>query len=276
VEAMIIDAWNIDAGEPASSAEEYGERLLKRVEHSWAEGADLVLLPEYCWLGLEPHTADVSDWFWRTFWPSQRQRFLKQGKAAVLGTAPRDGRNRAVIVSDGRELFQDKLALTPWETKFSPGSELKVWTLGDIKLAVLVCLDIEIPEWSVLLRGAEVDVILVPSATETLMGVERIGRCASARAVELGCAVVTAHLTGQCQSELIDQNVGRTALYLPSLAATAAVTRSAESTLLQEGSVRTRMEVDISLVRSCRVFTGETNPALVGADGGLPRIRLTS
>jgi predicted amidohydrolase len=66
---------------------------------------------------------------------------------------------------------------------------LRVWEFGGVRFAVIICLDIEIPEISAKLRGRGVDVILVPSATETILGVERVDRCASARAVELGAIV---------------------------------------------------------------------------------------
>ena len=272
---MRVDAWNIDVGVTAKDADDYGNQLLNCVEGSWDDGADVVLLPEYCWLGAEPYTQNVEEWFWKVFWPAERSRVLRPGKAVVLGTVPFAKNNRAVITAESRELHQDKLALTPWESNFTGGTELNIWKLGDVTLAVLVCLDIEIPEWSCLLRGANVDVLLVPSATETLMGVERIARCASARAVELGCAVVTAHLVGKCQSELIDHNIGRSALYLPSLAATHRAARVSESNVIEQGMVCQKLEIDIQRVRRCKISTGETNPALFGPARGLPSPVLT-
>jgi predicted amidohydrolase len=92
-------------------------------------------------------------------------------------------------------LYQDKLHLTPWESAFSPGDTLHLWHFAGLRIAVIICLDIEIPELSARLRDEEVDLILCPSATETVLGVERVDRCASARAVELGCHVAVSHLT---------------------------------------------------------------------------------
>ena len=267
---MKVDAWNIDVGVTAKNADDYGNQLLNCVEQSWENGADVVLLPEYCWLGAEPYEPNVEEWFWKSFWPSNRARMLRSNKAVVLGTVPCDRKNRAIVTTDQHELYQDKLALTPWESAFANGTELNLWKLGDITLAVLVCLDIEIPEWSCLLRGSGVDILLVPSATETLMGVERIARCASARAVELGCAVVTAHLVGKCKSELIDQNIGRSGLYLPSLAATYRTERMTESPIIEHGMVCHKMEIDMQRIRRCKILSGETNPALLSAGRGFP------
>ena len=267
---MKIDAWNFDVGVEAASAEDYASQCLACVEQSWDEGADLVLLPEYCWMGLEPLVEGgpqgVAEWFWGKWWPEHKSRLMIPSKAAVLGTvpfSPGDGMmlNRAPIVSDGWELHQDKMALTPWEDQFTGGRELKLWEFSGLKVAVLVCLDIEVPEWAVMLRESKVDLILVPSATETMMGVERINRCASARAVELGCAVVVAHLIGTSRSSLIDDNLGCTAMYLPSQSAFASMERVHQAATRTKGTFRETFELNPALLSQCRLAMQETNPA---------------
>ncbi len=265
-----IAAWTFDVGAPAASAEDYAEMIIRCVEHSWEEGADVVLLPEYCWLGAEPLVGGgllgVAAWFWQRIWPQVEGRLARPDKAVVLGTVPflhPDGtlRNRAPILAAGAGLFQDKLALTPWEDQFAAGSELLVWQINGLRVAVLVCLDVEVPEWSALLRGQDLHLILVPSATETLMGVERIGRCASARAVELGCAVVVAHLVGRAASALIDENIGQAAMYLPSQAFTAAVDRE-QRTLVRTGETQVEyFELDAGILKQSKLVGLETNPA---------------
>jgi predicted amidohydrolase len=229
-----------------------------------------VLLPEYLWMGLEPFgsggAGGVHDLFWGRLWPEIERRMRHPEKAVVLGTVPWQGadgvwKNRAPILVAGRTLFQDKLCLTPWESQFEGGDVLHLWELGGIRLAALVCLDVEIPELAVLLRGAGVDVLLVPSATETLMGVERIGRCASARAVELGCAVVVAHLVGRSASSLIDENVGRVSCYLPSQAHTAPEQREWSSEIIEKGFRRADFDLPDRLVNLSRRKSAETNPA---------------
>ena len=273
---MKIDAWNIDVGTVARSAEDYGLQVLTHVEESWADGADLVLLPEYCWMGaerfLQGEARGVAQWFWQEFLPQHQGRFRREGKAVVLGTCPfieEDGslRNRAPIFADGQVLFQDKLALTPWEDMMVGGKELRVWQFLGLRLAVLVCLDIEVPEWSVLLRDQDVDLILVPSATENLMGVERINRCASARAVELGCAVVVAHLLGITENSLVDENRGCLAAYFPSQSATAKMRREWRTEMVDAGNVRQRIELPLGLRCLLKSSTRETNPALIPHQG---------
>ena len=82
----------------------------------------------------------------------KRQLLIRPGKAVVLGTVPfwdaerQELRNRAPVLVEDRMLYQDKLHLTPWESEFSPGTELRVWEFAGLRFAVVICLDIEIPE----------------------------------------------------------------------------------------------------------------------------------
>jgi predicted amidohydrolase len=190
----------------------------------------------------------------------------RPGKAVVLGTVPwavEGGilRNRAPIVSAGRELHQDKLNLTPWETGLRGGDTLHVWDFGGVRCAVVICLDIEVPELSAALRGKGVDLILVPSATENILGVERVGRCADARAVELCCHVGLSHLVGDINSSLVDANVGRLGVFSPSQSAFGGSPRQRVSEVVSSGFHRLRAELDITALRRQRDLALETNPA---------------
>ncbi|MBX7207581.1 MAG: hypothetical protein K1X78_04695 [Verrucomicrobiaceae bacterium] len=277
---MTLDLWTFDVGVQAATAEAYAEECVRRVEESWGSGADMVLFPEFCWVGLEKFSRRagglraVSDLFWKAMWPAMQARLSREDKAAVLGTAPfwdADGNrllNRAPILCEGRALFQDKLHLTPWENAFAPGDTLWLWKFREVNAAVIICLDIEVPELSAKLRASDVDLILVPSATETILGVERVDRCASARAVELGCCVGVAHLVGRAESDLIDDNVGRTAFYAPSQSAFGSRTRMNEGPVAGSGFQRMRCVVDAAALAQSRSLTAETNPALLTRAGG--------
>lgn len=277
---MNLDLWTFDVGVHAETPVAYANECIRRVEESWAGGADIVLFPEFCWVGLE-RFADksrglrgVSDLFWQELWPSIQSRLARPDKAAVLGTAPFFDEatgllmNRSPILCEGRALHQDKLHLTPWETAFARGDTLHIWRFRDITIAVIICLDIEVPELSVHLRNRGVDLILVPSATETILGVERVDRCASARAVELGCCVGVSHLVGRTESELIDDNIGRTAFYTPSQAAFRQEPREVEDPVVTSGFHRQRCVVDLAALRKVRRMVGETNPSRLTANGG--------
>ena len=233
-----------------------------------------MLLPEFTWVGLEPLVEPrtlqrVAEVFWEELLPALKSLLIRPGKAVVLGTVPfwdaerQELRNRAPILVEDRVLYQDKLHLTPWESDFSSGTELRLWEFAGLRFAVVICLDIEIPEISTQLRGAGVDVMLVPSATETVLGGERVGRCASARAVELGCVVGVCHLTGRAVTDLIDVNVGRTAVYFPSQAAFRDDPRWNESEIFEEGIHKQRLTLDPKRLQVMRRMPLETNPSLL-------------
>lgn len=281
--SLTIDAWTFDVGAGATTVADYVEACASRVEQSWETGADIVLLPEYAWAGLEPVLGGdmglrgVAGCFWTEVLPGLAQRLARPGKLAVLGTAPfvEPGGtmlNRAAILDGGRLLMQDKLYLTPWESEFQQGQELRVFEFRGLRVSVLICLDIEVPELSAMLRGQNVDLILVPSATETLMGCERVTRCASARAVELCCAVVVTPLVGRCTSALVDENLGKSACYLPSQAAFAGGPRVIDGPVRKEGFHCARFFLACELLRASRCAVPETNPAALGLGSTKPRL----
>lgn len=272
--SLTLDLCTFDPGVTARSPAAFAATVVECVETSWNDGADLVVLPEFTWMGLEPLVEPqsmqrVAEVFWTELLPTLRSLLVRPGKAVVLGTVPCwDAEravlhNRAPILVEDRVLHQDKLHLTPWENAFTPGTELRLWEFAGLRFAVVICLDIEIPEISARLRGAGVDVVLVPGATETVLGVERVDRCASARAVELGCIVGVTHLTGKAASALIDENVGRTAIYFPSQAAFRASPRWIESEIFHSGIHKQRVVIDPHALEVMRRMRQETNPALL-------------
>ncbi len=276
---MILDLVTYDPGLPAATPTAFAHAVAERVLTCWDDGADLVLLPEFLWLGLEPLLPPldgssglhrVAHVFWQDLLPVLQRVLTRPGKGVVLGTCPALQRgglcNRAPVYTGSTWIHQDKLHLTPWEKAFHPGSAIRLWSFGDWRVAVLICLDIEIPELAARLRGRDVDLILCPSATETVLGVERVDRCASARAVELGCHVGVAHLTGRTASELIDENLGRAAWYGPSQHVFRDAPRWLEGGIHDSGSQVLRVELDRAALRRMRRMPAETNPSQFGAE----------
>ena len=254
----MVSAWTADL----SQSTDLVGQVVQTVQGAWEQGADVVLLPEYLWAGL----AQSAGGFWSEVWPELQVKLARPEKCAVLGTAPCSVpgglRNRAVILSEGRTWVQDKLCLTPWERPFQGGEELMVWEFLGWRLSVLICLDVEIPEHSVRLRREKVDLLLVPSATESLLGVERIGRCASARAVELGCHVVVSHLVGTSDSDLVDEQMGRLSCYTPSQRPFLEAARMDEGPLIHSGWQERRFVLSGRALQVMRRTRMETNPAL--------------
>jgi len=118
----------------------------------------------------------------------------------------------------------------------------------------------------VALRNCQPDLIVVPSATENLLGVERIGRCADARAVEIGCQVGVCHLVGMTHSDWVDENVGRLAFFSPSQSPFLEVDRHLHSRIHAHGFHLMSAEIDVARLRHAREMPLETNPSRVKAD----------
>jgi predicted amidohydrolase len=269
-----VEAWTFDVGDAGKTIDAFAEEVMHRIETAWAGGVDIVLLPEYLWAALEPLLPDkdagmddIAKVVWVDLMPRLKQRLSRKGKHAVLGTAPyldpsnRHLYNRAIIFSDGRLLHQDKLFLTPWEHEFRAGKELYVFEMSGLRVAVVICLDIEVPELSARLRGLNIDLLLVPSATETLYGSERVTRCASARAIELGCAVLVCPLVGKCDSSMVNVNLGKIAMYLPAQKAFEAFDRTEDTRLVHQGWHALRVEVPEAVIHEAHLRRKETNPS---------------
>lgn len=286
-----VDLRTCDVGASVASPEEFVTLVEEMILQSWGNGADLVLWPEFSWLGLERFVAKqgsteneaeplrkVAVTFWNQLWPNLAKKLERGDKAVVLGTVPwlnENGklRNRAPILVGGRVAFQDKLNLTPWEDQFTGGEGVRIFEFAGVRFAVVICLDIEVPEISVALRGQGVDLILVPSATESILGVERVGRCASARSVELGCYVGVCHLVGKGESSLVDENVGRLAWFAPSQSPFAKggdERREATTEVLDRGFECLSVVLDPSKLSRMRKRRAETNPAFLST--ALPKV----
>lgn len=268
-----VEAWTFDVGDAGKTIDSFAEHVIHQVETAWAGGADIVLLPEYLWAALEPllpkdaDMEDIAKAVWVDLMPRLKQRLSRKDKHAILGTAPyldpttRHLYNRAIIFSDARLLHQDKLFLTPWEHEFRAGKELCVFEMSGLRVAIIICLDIEVPELSSRLRGLNIDLLLVPSATETMYGSERVTRCASARAIELGCAVIVCPLVGKCDSSMVNENLGKLAMYLPALKAFDAYDRTEDTRLVHQGWHALRAEVPETVIQDAHRRRKETNPS---------------
>jgi predicted amidohydrolase len=102
---------------------------------------------------------------------------------------------------DGTVESQDKLHLTPPEVAIgtTPGDDLLVTTIDLIRVAVLICADIQFPEVSRHLVTAEnVQLLLCPALTWSNRGVNRVRYACHARAVENEVFVVVSTLVGTC------------------------------------------------------------------------------
>jgi predicted amidohydrolase len=126
--------------------------------------------------------------------------------------------NRAPVLIDNTWHFADKIHPTPRELNghppptIQPGEILPMFPFRGGTASVVICFSLEMPEVSAALKKEGVQLVLGPSATEDEDGVARVLGASSARAVELGAAVLVAALLGAQEGW---KNLGSAALYLP-------------------------------------------------------------
>ena len=128
--------------------------------------------------------------------------------------------NRAVLYGpEGRIGHQDKQVMTrfereDWNVIGAPG--LRVFNTPVGRLGVLICYDAEFPLLARVLAEAGVEIILVPSCTDTVAGYNRVRIGAMARALESQCVVVQSPTVGNVDwSPAIDENRGAAGVYAP-------------------------------------------------------------
>lgn len=128
--------------------------------------------------------------------------------------------NRAVLFGpNGRIGHQDKQIMTRFERDpwcVVGGSGLRVFDTALGRIGILICYDSEFPLLGRVLAEAGVEILLVPSCTDTVAGFHRVRIGAMARALESQCVVVHAPTVGQVDwNPAIDENRGRAAIYGP-------------------------------------------------------------
>jgi predicted amidohydrolase len=141
------------------------------------------------------------------------------------GTLPMrepDGRvvNRAPLITpEGRVAFQDKRAMTRFETErwgISQGADPNVFDTPWGRIGISICYDIEFPKHARVQVMAGAWLILSPSCADTLAGFNRVHFSARARALENQCYVAITPTIGEAPwSAALDVNRGRAGVFGP-------------------------------------------------------------
>lgn len=227
--------WATNLSTPLNGLEAWAAHVEAKLAEVAAAGAKLLVMPEYAceaWLSFKPAgLAPEREIAWMAEQAPAALDLLRplparHGVGLLAGTMPWEAEagftNRAwLLLPDGRAIGQDKLSLTPGEQdpeswNLVPGDALRIVEWEGLKLATLVCLDIEMPALSMKLAALNPDLLLVPSMTGKLSGYSRVFACAKARAVELLCAVAATGTIGRAPGTTQNPtNVSACALYLP-------------------------------------------------------------
>lgn len=217
------------------SAADFLATAERQLDRAATAGARLLALPEYvseAWLSYAPpalpETAEIA-WMAQEaerIFPAMGELARARGLALLAGTAPfaiggGHHRNRAVLyLPDGGIHTQDKLSLTPDERdpaawQVEPGDRLALVNWAGLRIAVVICLDIEQPALAARLQALDLDLVLVPTDTGSPSGHGRVFGCARARAVELCCAIAAVGGVGTIPLRPPRPNVSGAALFVP-------------------------------------------------------------
>lgn len=269
---MKVSVISYSLSDDPESIFEWKSKLLGEIEKCVLDGAEIILYPELFLMGLgkyfpsidfKDQIEKVADYVSKDLLPDIKKHLHHKDVLLVLGSSPRKvGQkilNSSAVFLREDWFFQDKLYLTPWETDFIPGETLHVFDFKGLKTAVVICFDSEQPDLSLKLKEVGIDLILLPSATTNRNGSQRVNRCASARSIELGAAVITSPLIGDCVVELIDHNEGRQGLFLP-----AQEDITAEQEVYSEYStskhIVAQYELNIPMLKKLKEKSPETKP----------------
>lgn len=230
-----VAVWSTNLSLPVTSLQDWAEKVEAEMVAAKRDGASVFLMPEYAseqWL----HIAEKKIWpveqiGWmasqvKDALPLLSELSRKHDMLLVSGSFPCEApsqtppfTNRAhSFFPDGRIITQDKLCLTPKEKNpegwnLSCGSSVASFMWQDFRIAVIICLDIELPALSAKLAQEDIDLILVPSMTKTLAGYHRVFDCAKARAVELQAAIGVCGAIGHGPAR--NPNISGCSFFLP-------------------------------------------------------------
>ena len=241
METLTIALWATNLEPPLTSLADWLARVEARMVEAQAAGAGLLVMPEFAcaqWLSFAPPglaAHDQGPWLAgmaEQALPALEQLPARYGLALLPGTMPcaiadrGDGMpghlNRAwLLLPDGQVHHQDKLALTPSERNpagwlLTPGTQANVIPWLGLRVAIVICLDVEFTALFARLAGLDLDLILVPAKVDMLSGYYRVLGCAKARAIELQTAVAVVGAVGSPLGQpALDTVVGAAAVFIP-------------------------------------------------------------
>jgi predicted amidohydrolase len=291
MDSLTIALWAANLEPPLNGVGAWAAGIEQKMAEAKADGARLLVTPEYHsqqWLSFAPERIQPHE---EIAWlASQAPAALdavrplarRYGLALLAGTMPvPDGAggylNRAhLFLPDGREIRQDKLSLTPAERDpaawcLETGREVAVVEWEGLRLAVLICLDIELPALAARLARLDLDLILVPSMTSKLSGFHRVFGCARARAIELMTTVCAVGAIGVPERMTRrESNTSAAAAFIPCeevlgyTGVPAALSPTARTTGL--GPMLIASELPVGLIRELRRGKAEVWPGAWTAD----------
>ena len=120
---------------------------------------------------------------------------------------------------DGRVGQQKKIHITPWEVKgwnMGAGDSLQIFDTEKGKVAMIICYDMEFPEWVRIAKARGADVIFCPSCTDDRHAFHRVRYTSHARTIENQVYVVLTGTVGSLPTvDFMRANFGQAAILTP-------------------------------------------------------------
>lgn len=120
---------------------------------------------------------------------------------------------------NGRVGQQKKIHITPWEVKgwnMGAGDSLQIFETDKGKVAMIICYDIEFPEWVRIAKARGADVIFCPSCTDDRHAFHRVRYTSHARTIENQVYVVLTGTIGSLPTvDFMRANFGQAAILTP-------------------------------------------------------------
>lgn len=228
--------YRIEARAVGFDFDAYARKQADWLGEARRQGARLALLPEYLSLELAAAFpaaihADLNASFeaiqsLHAPWMALYARLAREldmhvlAGSFLLATGRGTYRNRSYCFApDGGHGWQDKLQLTGFEKQtgvIESGDALKVRAVDDVRAGTAVCYDCEFPLPVRAQREAGMQLLLVPSCTDTDAGATRVRVGCLARALENRCFVAQSVTAGQAPwSPALDESTGEAAVYAP-------------------------------------------------------------
>jgi predicted amidohydrolase len=268
--------WSVNLAHPVASMDDWAQLVETQIQSS---GARVFVMPEYAseqWLhfaGRKIHPTEQLAWMAghvADALPLLQDISRRNDVLLVSGTfaqrrpdlSPPFSNRAHVFFPDGRIIVQDKLCLTPKEKNpdgwnLSTGSDIQIFEYSGCRMAVIICLDIELPALSAKLAAEQIDMIMVPSMTKTLAGYHRVYDCAKARAVELQAAIAVCGAIAHAPAR--NPNISGASLFVPceeafgstgTLASAPPVSKTADAGILLTA------DVPLAAIRAMRTGAG--------------------
>ena len=188
-ETLSVRAVSWDPAWKPATEKEWAERVVAEVAKAVKDGADAIVFPEGFSTGRR-----IEGVFEGVKAVAGPERLVVLGHAPFQEPGKDFATSRAYIKDAGAWVPLDKLDPTPAERAakppIQPGMRLVLFRFRGGLVAVLPAYSILKPEIAVSLKKRGVSLVLVCAPVEDEAGRARLERAASARAVELGAAVV--------------------------------------------------------------------------------------